>query len=198
MKAAREAIGPDVRLMVDAVYNLAVPQALALARALEPYDIHVLEAPVSPYDVEGQAKVAARSPMPICGNEGETWRQRFLDLIRADAVHFVQFDIGACGGISEGRRIADLAAAFHRPCTLHAASTSVLFAASLHLAATCANCESVEYHMLHQWLFDLAPDGTFAVEPGGFARPPAGPGIGLALTPDDVPVRPTDGEGRAR
>lgn len=183
--AAREAIGPDAKLMIDALYNLSVPEALALARAVERYDIHFLEAPVSAHDVRGQAEVNAKSPIPVCGNETLAWTGPFRELITARAVHFVQFDPAACGGITEGRRIADLARAFNLPCTLHASSTSVLFASALHLGAALANCASVEYHMLHQWFWDLEPKGTFAAQ-GGFVRPPEGPGLGLALTPDDV------------
>ena len=183
--AVREAVGPEIRLMVDAVYNLGVPEALRLARAVAPYDIYWLEAPVSPYDVAGQARVQAQGPIPVCGNETEYGLDRFRELIAADAVEFVQFDVAACGGISEGRRIADLARAFRRPCSLHAASSVVVMAASLHLGAALANCESIEYHMLHQWLWDRVPAGTFAPRQG-FVRPPAGPGLGLALTPDHV------------
>src|SRR5919106_3296104 len=138
--AAREAIGPDTKLMVDALYNLSVPEALAFARAIERYDIHFFEAPVSVHDVRGQAEVQAKSPIPVCGNETLAWTDAFRELITQCAVHFVQFDPAACGGISEGRRIADLARAFHLPCTLHASSTSVLFAACLHLGAALANC----------------------------------------------------------
>jgi L-alanine-DL-glutamate epimerase-like enolase superfamily enzyme len=123
--AAREAIGPDTKLMIDALYNLSVPEALALARAVERYDIHFLEAPVSAHDVKGQAEVHAKSPIPVCGNETLAWTGPFRELITARAVHFVHFDPAACGGISEGRRIADLARAFNLPCTLHASSTSV-------------------------------------------------------------------------
>ena len=183
--AAREAIGPDAKLMVDALYNLSVPQALALARAIERYDIHFFEAPVSVRDVRGQAEVHAKSPIPVCGNETLAWTGPFRELITQGAVHFVQFDPAACGGITEGRRIADLAGAFHLPCTLHASSTSVLFAACLHLGAALANCASVEYHMLHQWFWDLEPEDTFIAR-DGFVRPPEGPGLGLAITPDDV------------
>jgi L-alanine-DL-glutamate epimerase-like enolase superfamily enzyme len=183
--AVREAVGADVRFMVDAVYNLGVPEALRLARALEPHDVYWLEAPVSPYDVAGQARVHARSPIPVCGNETEYGLDRYRELVTAGAVEFVQFDVAACGGISEGRRIADLARAFRRPCSLHAASSVVVMAASLHLGVTLANCESIEYHMLHQWLWDRVPAGTFAPRQG-FVRPPPGPGLGLALTPDDV------------
>lgn len=183
--AVREAIGPEVALAVDALNNLNVAQAIALIRALERFDIHFFEAPVSPYDIEGQARVAAVSPAPVCGNEQMAWTYYYRDLVTARAVDIVQFDVAACGGVLEGQRIGELARTFHLPCTLHASSSAVLMAASLHLAAALPNCASVEYHMLHQWLWDLVPEGTFAQE-GGWVRPPAGPGIGLSLTPDDV------------
>ncbi|MEO1102462.1 MAG: enolase C-terminal domain-like protein [Pseudomonadota bacterium] len=155
------------------------------SRTAAPYDIHFLEAPVSPRDIAGQARVAAASPIPICGNESMAWAHYFRDLIMANAVHFVQFDIAACGGITEGKRIGELAQVFHLPATLHASSTSVLFAATLHLAASLPNCHSVEHHMLHQWYWDAAPDGVLSPQ-NGILAPPAGPGIGVALTPDDV------------
>ena len=186
VRAVRDAIGPHARLMVDALYNLDVAKAIAMARAFDRFDIHFLEAPVSPFDVEGQARVAAASPIPICGNENQAWLPYFRRLIDARAVHFVQFDLAACGGITEAMRIAHYAAAHHLPVTLHASSTSALFAATLHLAAACPNVHSVECHMLHQWFWDLAPEGTFAVEPGGLVRPPAGPGIGVELRPEDM------------
>ena len=71
--AAREAIGPDVQLMVDALYNLLAARALRFARAIERYDIHFFEAPVSAYDMAGQARVHAQSPIPVCGNETLPW-----------------------------------------------------------------------------------------------------------------------------
>ena len=186
VKAVREAIGPSSRLMVDANYTLNVSQSLKMAKAFEPYDIYWLEAPVSPDDLPGQAKVNALSPIPICGNETETGVDRFRELITHRAVEFVQFDIAACGGISEGRRIAELAAAFHLPCTLHASSTGILLAATLHLAASLSNLDSVEFHMFHQWLFDQCPENSFQPEKGGLVRPPEGPGFGLEIHYKDL------------
>ena len=190
VKAARQAIGPyrgsGGRLMVDANYTLDVPKALRMAKAFEPYDIYWLEAPVSPDDITGQAKVNALSPIPVCGNETEHGSDRFRELILHRAVEYVQFDIAACGGISEGRRIANLAGAFNLPCTLHASSSAILLAASLHLAASLPNLDSMEYHMLHQWLFDKLPEGTFKPEQGGLVRPPPGSGIGIDLHYDEL------------
>lgn len=183
--AVREAIGGDVRLMVDALYNFDVAEALRFANAVAPYDITFLEAPVSPFDVEGQAEVHRRSPIPVCGNETLAWVHPFRELITRRATHWVQFDLAACGGIQEGRRIAELAHAFHLPATLHAASSAVLFAASLHLAASIPNAHSVEYHMLHQWLWGGMPASTFLAE-NGKLKPPSGPGHGVAFNPDSL------------
>jgi L-alanine-DL-glutamate epimerase-like enolase superfamily enzyme len=183
--AARAAIGPEVRLMVDALYNFDVAQALRFAHAAAPYDVTFLEAPVSPFDIDGQAEVHRKSPIPVCGNETLAWIHPFRELITRRATHWVQFDIAACGGVQEGRRIAELAHAFHLPATLHAASSAVLFAASLHLAASIPNAHSVEYHMLHQWLWCRAPAGAFFAK-NGMLAPPPGPGHGVDLNPDDL------------
>ena len=185
VSAVRAALGPDVRLMVDALYNYDVAEALRFSHAIAPYDITFLEAPVSPFDLDGQAEVHRKSPIPVCGNETLAWAHPFRELITRRAAHYVQFDLAACGGVQEGRRIAELAHAFHLPATLHAASSAVLFAASLHLACSIPNAHSVEYHMLHQWLFDLAPKDAFKAS-NGVLSPPAGHGHGVALDPDSL------------
>jgi L-alanine-DL-glutamate epimerase-like enolase superfamily enzyme len=183
--AARRALGPGGRLMVDAVYSLDVPGALRLARALGPQDVYWFEAPVHPDDVAGAARVNRDGGIPVCGNENEHGIDRYRELVTARAVDYVQFNLSACGGITEGRRIAALAGAFRLPVTLQASSSCVLLAASLHLAAALPHCDSVEYHMVHQWLREKAPAGAFAVE-DGWMRPPAGAGLGVPLHCDDV------------
>lgn len=186
VRAVREAIGPGIKLMVDANYMLNVPDALRMARAFAPFDVYWLEAPVVPGDIAGQAVVNRRSPVPVCGNETEFGLDGFRRLIEARAVEYLQPDIAVCGGVSEACRIASLAAAHHLPVTLHASSTAVLLAATLHVAAAIPNLESVEYHMLHQWLFDRLPKDTFKPADGGLVTPPPGPGIGVELHPDEL------------
>jgi L-alanine-DL-glutamate epimerase-like enolase superfamily enzyme len=186
VRAVRETLGPHVGLMVDANYMLNVPDALRMARAFAPFDVFWLEAPVPPGDVAGQAVVNHRSPIPVCGNETEFGLAGFRRLIEARAVEYVQADVAVCGGVSETSRIASLAAAHDLPVTLHASSTAVLFAASLHVAAAISNLESVEYHMLHQWLFNRLPADTFKPADGGLVTPPPGPGLGIELHPDEL------------
>ncbi len=186
VSAVRDAVGAQVKLMIDANYMLNVPDALRLAHALAPFGVYWLEAPVPPGDVAGLAVVNRRSPIPVCGNETEFGLAGFRRLIDARAVEYVQPDIAVCGGVSETCRIASVAAASDLPVTLHASSTAVLFAASLHVAAAIPNLESVEYHMLHQWLFDRMPANTFKPSADGLLAPPPGPGIGIELHPDQL------------
>jgi L-alanine-DL-glutamate epimerase-like enolase superfamily enzyme len=89
-------------------------------------------------------------------------------------------DVNQCGGVAEARRIAALAAAFHRPVSFHSASSVVCFAANLHVAASLANAESVEYHCVHQMLFDRLGPERFVLEDGAI-RMPSAPGLGIDI-----------------
>lgn len=178
--AVREAIGPEIRLMVDALYALTVPDAIQMSRALEKYDIHFLEAPVLPENIDGLHRVAHTGPVPVAGNEFAYGLDGFRRIIERDAVSYVHLDAILCGGISEARRIADLAASRHIPCSFHAASSVVCFAANLQVAASVPNVDSIEFHMLHKMLFDKVRADCFRLEDGYVVLPDA-PGLGLEL-----------------
>jgi L-alanine-DL-glutamate epimerase-like enolase superfamily enzyme len=182
--AVREAIGTEVRLMVDALYSYSPAEALRFAHAAAPCDVHFFEAPVHPEDIEGLQKVCARSPIPVAGNEfaysAEVFRRILdagIDVVHADAI--------LCGGISGALRVADLAAAHHRPISFHAASSAVCLAANAHVAAAASNSESVEFHMIHQLLFDLDPM-PFRLEQGDLLLEDR-PGLGLEIDADLLP-----------
>jgi L-alanine-DL-glutamate epimerase-like enolase superfamily enzyme len=95
-------------------------------------------------------------------------------------VHFVQFDPIISGGITYGRKIAALAEAFHKPVTLHHSNTVVSMLANMHLAASLANCESIERHVFHHPMFERAPPGTLDMKDGLMAAPER-PGLGIDL-----------------
>ena len=183
VKAVRDAIGPDRRLMIDALCVMTPHQALRFAAAVEPYDVYWFEQPVKADDIRGLTTVNQHGPIPVSANENAYNRTHFRELITEDAARFIQFDVLVLGGLTEGRRIAALAEAWHLPVTLHHAASVVCMAANLHLAAGVSNCDSVEYHMLHQWLFDHAPGGGWTLE-DGHIRMGDEPGLGLDLTPD--------------
>lgn len=145
VKAVRAAIGPEISLMVDANSNWDVPTALKMVEALEELDIAWVEEPVHPDDVEGSARVAAHTRIPVAGFEQETSLFGFKQLIMAGAVQIVQPDVIWSGGFTGTRRIANLAAAWNLPCIPHAFSSGVCLAANLHLIAAIPNGRYLEY-----------------------------------------------------
>jgi L-alanine-DL-glutamate epimerase-like enolase superfamily enzyme len=183
--AVREAIGADSRLMVDAVYMLDEASALRMARALEPYDVWFLEAPLAPGNLPGLRRLTNRSPIPIAGNEVAFGLDGYRDVIVDGGVDVVHLDVNQCGGIGESRRIGALAAAFHRPVSFHCATSAVCFAANLHVAASLANTESIEYHTVHRMLFDRLPADHFRIEDGAVVLPQAA-GLGIDIDPATV------------
>lgn len=132
VQAVRTAIGSDVALGVDANHAYLPHQAIALGRLLAPLDIAWFEEPVSPDDLPGYAEVRMQQPIPVAGGELHYTRFGFHDLVERRAVDILQPDLGLCGGLSEGRAIADLARAANIACWAHVWGTGVAQAAALH------------------------------------------------------------------
>ena len=141
IRAAREAIGPDVLLMLDA--NNAwrdLPTALRFMDRYEPYDPYWIEEPFSPDDIANHARLAAATRVPVATGEIEAGRWRFKELLDQDAAIILQTDAAVCGGISEYRRIGATAASYgvnlcpHWFHDLH-----------VHLVGSAANGQFVEF-----------------------------------------------------
>ena len=180
-KAARRGIGPNVELMIDAHGSLEVATAIKLAKALEEYDIAWFEEPVTPDDHAGQAEVRRSTTIPIASGEREFTRFDFQDLLERRALDIAQPDVARAGGMTEIRRIAALTSAHGVRLAPHAWGSGVLFAASIHVAMSAANCHILEVtqgYMPMMWElfnepFDIRPDGT--------VHAPDRPGLGFTL-----------------
>lgn len=133
--AVRREIGPDIRIMVDANHAYDALGAIRLGRLIEPYDIAWFEEPVPPEDLAGYREVKAALTIPIAGGEAEFTRWGFRPLITERLVDVLQPDIAAAGGISETKKIADMANAFGVRVNPHVWGTAVALAASLQLIA---------------------------------------------------------------
>jgi L-alanine-DL-glutamate epimerase-like enolase superfamily enzyme len=182
--AVRDAIG-SARLMVDAMFAPTVPEAVRLARALEPFGLHFLEAPTNAADLRGWGAVRRATSIPLAGPELEGSPDVMRDYVLADAVHFLQFDVVLAGGLSQGRDLAALARAFHRPISLHCAASAVGLAASAHLAAAVPNCDSLEFHLMHQGLHERLWSSGWKLDAGDLVIPDR-PGLGLNFELDDL------------
>ncbi|TDN70828.1 mandelate racemase/muconate lactonizing enzyme family protein [Paraburkholderia sp. BL10I2N1] len=141
IRAARQAIGDDVLLMLDANNAWSdVPTALEYLRRYEPFNPYWIEEPFSPDDIESHAQLSRRTPVTVATGEIEAGRWRHQELLDKRAAMILQSDAAVCGGISEWRRIAASAAAvgvtmcphwFH---DLH-----------VHLVASTTNARYVEF-----------------------------------------------------
>lgn len=136
VRAVRAAIGPDVQLMMDANHAYSRSEALALAQAVEDQQIGWFEEPLSPEDYVGYRDLRQRTTIPIAGGECEYLCAGFRHLAQNECVDIAQPDLGAAGGLTEGRRIAALMQTFGSQVTPHCWGTGIAFAAALHFAAT--------------------------------------------------------------
>jgi L-alanine-DL-glutamate epimerase-like enolase superfamily enzyme len=120
VRAVRERIGPDIALMMDA--NNAwrdVVEALQTVRRLEKYAPFFVEEPFSPDDIDSHAQLARRTSVPVATGEIEAGRWRHKELLDKKAAAILQTDAAVCGGITEWRRIAALAAGYAIPLYPH-------------------------------------------------------------------------------
>jgi D-galactarolactone cycloisomerase len=133
--AVREAIGPEVALMMDANHAYDAPRAIRLGRKIAHLDIGWFEEPVPPEDLAGYADVRAQQPIPVAGGECEFTRFGFREVLLRRAVDVVQPDTCAAGGLSECWKIAAMANAHGVRYVPHVWGSGVALAAALQLLA---------------------------------------------------------------
>ncbi|WP_328581505.1 L-fuconate dehydratase [Streptomyces sp. NBC_00370] len=120
MELARAAVGPDIRIAVDANQRWDVSDALRWMSALAPFDPHWIEEPTSPDDILGHAAIRAGQPVKVATGEHVANRVVFKQLLQAGAVDFVQIDAARVAGVNENVAILLLAAKFGVPVCPHA------------------------------------------------------------------------------
>jgi D-galactarolactone cycloisomerase len=193
VERARDAVGGDVELMVDANQGWRMAgdrrarwdaaTAGQCARALEPLGVYWLEEPLRTDDVDGYATLRRRTSLRIAAGEMVRGAFEARDLILRGGVDVVQPDAVLAGGFGGCRRIAALADLCGRAFTPHTWSNGLGFAANLHLALAVSTCPYVEVPLdppawtaeRRDWLLpapiEIESDGTIA--------PPPGPGLGV-------------------
>ncbi len=184
----REALGPAMRLMIDANHAYDPVQAISLGRRVERHEIYWFEEPVSPLDIEGYREVKRSLSIPLAGGECEYTRFGFEPLLRKRAIDFAQPDLCACGGISEGMKIATLASVHNIHVTPHAWGSSVGQAAALHFYAArprhpgtlTAEDKLIECDMTENPFRTEIATKPIAFEKGHWHLP-KDPGLGIAV-----------------
>ncbi len=183
--AAREAVGQDSHLMVDAggsdaYWNNGYKWALNTAKMLAEYNVFWFEEALHPDALEDYVKLREHSPVPIAGGEVLTRRQAFQPWLEARAFDIVQPDVTKVGGISEERRIAWMAADHGVKFIPHGWNTAVGLAADLQLASAFSGTDFVEYLTGSPFIDDIALGG-WRLDENGMIDIPSKPGLGLEL-----------------
>jgi D-galactarolactone cycloisomerase len=191
VRAIREAVGDDVRLMTDANHGYERAEALRVARELEELDVYFFEEPLPPGDLEGYARLEERSPVPIAGGESWAFREEFDSVLDRGAANYLQPDLTSAGGITSTKRVVSAAAARNVQTLPHVFGSAVALAASLQVLATIPGDPMFEFDRTPNPLREELPSEP--IENDGMVVPvPDGPGIGIEIDPDTLERFRTD------
>jgi galactonate dehydratase len=182
VKAVRNAVGPNVEVMLDVSAELTTDAILRFGQRVQEFDIAWFEEPVDPADVEALKKVSDRLDMPIAVGERLYTRYGFRRVMELHAADILQPDVGNTGGIMETKKIAAMAEAYSMRISPHNCASPVCTAASLHVDASIANFLIQEIYPYripeHFALVDHAPELDIR---NGLVPIPTRPGLGVEL-----------------
>ncbi len=185
VKAAREFLGDDIHIMVDAhgTYNGA--EAREFCRRTADYNLRWFEEPVTADNRKSMAMIRQSAPMAISMGESEFTCFDFQDLIDRQAADILQPDMAICGGLSEGLKISALAVANQLELAPHCWGSAFSFIAGLTLGFASPAAQVIEFSLGANPLLNDLVSETISAENGQF-NPPTGAGWGLALNNDFV------------
>jgi L-alanine-DL-glutamate epimerase-like enolase superfamily enzyme len=177
--AAREAIGRDIALTVDASCSWALPQAVETAKRLQPYNLTWLEEALwPPEDYDGMAQLKADGGIPIAAGENAGTLADIAQLIGTANVDYIQPSITKIGGVSAMRRVAEMARRAGTKIAPHSPYFGPGLIATIHFAASLPERPTIERFYLD---LEASPLGDLVEAPGGFMRVPNGPGLGIEV-----------------
>jgi L-alanine-DL-glutamate epimerase-like enolase superfamily enzyme len=180
VRAVREAIGTRADILFGTHGQFTASGAIRLAKQLEKYDPLWFEEPVPPDSPEEIAKVARATSIPISAGERLTTKYEFHQLLKTGAASILQPNLGRCGGLLEGKKIASMAEVYHAQIAPHMYCGPVVAAANIQLATCTPNFLILE--TIQGWQgFHAELVKTSIKFEGGFIIPPTEPGLGIEL-----------------
>jgi galactonate dehydratase len=183
-KAVREAVGPDVELMIDGHGRLSPAVAVRAAEALAEFNLMFFEEPCLPEHAAAMARIAKKSPIPIATGERLYTRWDHLDALGSRKIAVLQPDIIQSGGLFEARKIAALAEMHFVSVAPHNPWSWVNTVSSLHLDAVTPNFLIQEVIAESEPWKDAIVVNPPQMDAEGFFRPPSAPGLGIELDLD--------------
>ena len=183
--AVFDAIEPGGRLAVDGTHNYSAQRAETFGSLLAKHNALWFEEPFPPEDIDAYVALRKRTDVPLAAGENEFGVQGFRELFRAGAIDIAQPDASRAGGITECRRIAQLAEASGIPIATHTWNDAIAVLANAHLVAASPNGLMVEIDRTGNPFLDKLPRPPLAIAGGQIALPDA-PGLGVDLDQDFV------------
>ena len=178
--AIREAVGPDIEILIDAHALYNVPTAIRLANRLAPYNITWFEEPVPPESYHALRQVREQVPTRICVGERLHTRFDFVPVLEQRLADFIMPDVTWTGGISELKKISTMAEAYYVPVSPHDASGPINVMAGAHVMMTVPN-----FYKLETMRSKLTAYDAFITEPlvciDGNLQVPRTPGLGIEM-----------------
>ncbi len=193
VSAVRDAIGPDIELMIDANHGYDALDAIAVGRACAKYDIQWFEEPVAPEALRAYQQVRAGQPIAVAA--GETWHGRWAidEALQQEAVQILQPDVCGVGGLSEARKIITLADIHQVRLVPHVWGTAVALAAGLQFHAILPPMPPSHEQRAPLLEFDRTDNPfrqdivTSPIEhKEGIVQVPQGPGLGITINRDTL------------
>lgn len=182
LSAIREACGWDMGIIMENICATDVTAAIQIAKLAEKYDVLFLEEPVFNFNNELMSVVANKIQVPISSGEKVQTRWGFYQLLKQNALSIIQPDICNVGGLSEAKKICDMAHVFDVKMQAHVAGTPISEAAAMQLEAAVPNFFIHEYYSMANCP-DCLEYCTNIYEPeNGFITIPDLPGIGQELS----------------
>jgi galactonate dehydratase len=179
IQGERKRVGPDGVVIFDAHCAMPPPFLIQLASALKPSDVIFLEEVAVPGNIEVFKRLKQSITIPLATGERDRTIWEFIPYLQERCIDVLQPDCAHCGGISQMKKIAVLAEAYHVPLAPHCITTDLGASASLHVAA------SIPFFIIHEYYPNHTPEGSmtkkWTVDKDGYASIPDGPGLGVDI-----------------
>jgi galactonate dehydratase len=183
----RESLPKSIEIAVDMHGRYDLPTAKRVAKELEPFRLVWLEEPVPPENIDAMRDVRQSTHTPICAGENIYMRWGFREIFEKQALDIIMPDIQKCGGLMEGKKIADMAQAYYVPIAPHSQASPVGAMATAHMLSTVPNFLVLEYHWTHppqrweRWKHFVKGEDIIQK---GYITVPDKPGIGVEMNED--------------
>jgi galactonate dehydratase len=180
----RDKLGNRMDICVDCWGRFDLPSAVRIAKALEPYNILYLEDAMLMNNAGAYAQLKRNTSVPICMSETLATRYEYREFFEQKACDVVMYDLTWCGGVSEAKKIADMADTYFLPTSPHTCGGPLLYICATHLSAAVPNfliMESNYWKYTHQFPHFVA---NAPVPENGQVRPPELAGIGAGIKPE--------------